>query len=168
MLPGFCLDRPPRFFYPRPTKERPKICLGRGICALEDTLLSETCLKVRTYECDSHGHVNNAVYLNYLEHGRMEALNQRGFSLGGLRQKGFLIVVRRVEIDYKAPAREGDQLVIRTYLKAHSKMKGVFTQEILRPSGQTSIAKADVTWAFLDLEGKPRPIPDFFQEAFGF
>ena len=135
---------------------------------MQDREIFEAHLKVRTYECDSHGHVNNAVYLNYLEHGRMEALNQKGFSLEGLRKKGFLIVVRRLEIDYRAPAQEGDQLVIRTYLKDHSKMKGIFAQEIVKQSGQTPIAAADVTWAFLDLKGKPRPIPDFFREAFGF
>ena len=32
-------------------------------------------LIVRTYECDSYGHVNNAVYVNYLEYGRMQFLN---------------------------------------------------------------------------------------------
>lgn len=98
----------------------------------------------------------------------MEALNERGFSLEGLRQKGFLIVVRRLEIDYKAPAREGDKLVVRTYLKDHTKMKGIFTQEILKEREETIIATADVTWAFVDLRGKLRPIPDFFREAFGF
>ena len=33
---------------------------------------------VRSYECDSYGHVNNAVYLNYLEFARMSALLEKG------------------------------------------------------------------------------------------
>ena len=37
--------------------------------------------KVRSYECDSYGHVNNAVYLNYLEFARMSALEENGFTL---------------------------------------------------------------------------------------
>ena len=56
---------------------------------------------MRTYECDSYGHANNAVYLNYLEYARMEALNRKGLSLKKMKQMGFLIVVRRIEIDYR-------------------------------------------------------------------
>ena len=37
-------------------------------------------LKVRSYECDSYNHVNNSVYLNYLEYGRMEYLHSINFS----------------------------------------------------------------------------------------
>ena len=137
-------------------------------CTLKDREVFEADLKVRTYECDSYGHANNAVYLNYLEYGRMEALNKKGFSLAKLKQMGFLIVVRRIEIDYKVPAVEGDQLVIRTYFRDHSKMKGTFGQEILKREDQMMVAKAIVTWVFVDLEGRLQPIPRFFRDAFGF
>ena len=42
-------------------------------------MIFKTELKVRSYECDSYSHVNNAVYLNYLETARMDFLNQIGF-----------------------------------------------------------------------------------------
>lgn len=128
----------------------------------------ETNLTVRTYECDCYGHVNNAVYLNYLEYGRMAVLEEHGFSLAKLKQMGAIIVVRRIEIDYKAPAREGDRLVIRTCLKDHNKMKGIFSQEIFKQSDQILVARADVTWVFTDLEGKLIPVPQFFRDALGF
>lgn len=135
---------------------------------MESKELFEAHIKVRTYECDSYGHVNNAVYLNYLEIGRMAALNQKGFSLANLKQKGLVIVVRRIEIDYKAPATEGDELLIRTYIKDHSKMKGVFRQEILKASDRVLVARADVTWVFVNLEGRLIAVPEFFSTAFGF
>ena len=128
----------------------------------------EAYLTVRTYECDSYGHVNNAVYLNYLEYGRMAVLEKNGFSLAKLKQMGAIIVVRRIEIDYKAPAREGDRLVVRTYLKDHNKMKGIFSQEIFKQSDQILVARADVTWVFTDLQGKLIPVPQFFRDALGF
>ncbi|MBE9580382.1 MAG: acyl-CoA thioesterase [Proteobacteria bacterium] len=128
----------------------------------------EAYLTVRTYECDSYGHVNNAVYLNYLEYGRMAVLEKNGFSLAKLKQMGAIIVVRRIEIDYKAPAREGDRLVVRTYLKDHNKMKGIFSQEILKEPDLTLLARADVTWVFTDLQGKLIPVPQFFRDALGF
>jgi len=134
---------------------------------MKDKELFEAYLKVRTYECDSYGHVNNAVYLNYLEYGRVELLGERGLPLEKIKKKGVLIVIRRIEIDYKAAAREGDELVVRTYLKGHTKMKGIFCQEILKKSDHTVVAKADVTWVFTDLNGRLVPIPEFFRDALG-
>jgi YbgC/YbaW family acyl-CoA thioester hydrolase len=135
---------------------------------LQNKDIVEAYLSVRTYECDSYGHVNNAVYLNYLEYGRMAVLEKNGFSLAKLKQMGAIIVVRRIEIDYKAPAYEGDELVIRTCLKDHNKMKGVFFQEILKQSDEALVARADVTWVFTDLQGKLIPVPQFFRDALGF
>jgi len=135
--------------------------------SMKDKELFEAYLKVRTYECDSYGHVNNAVYLNYLEYGRVELLGERGLPLEKIKKKGVLIVIRRIEIDYKAAAREGDELVVRTYLKGHTKMKGIFCQEILKKSDHTVVAKADVTWVFTDLNGRLVPIPEFFRDALG-
>jgi len=134
---------------------------------MKDKELFEASLKVRSYECDSYGHVNNAVYLNYLEYGRVELLEERGLSLATIKKKGVLIVIRRIEIDYKAAAREGDELVVRTYLKGHTKMKGVFCQEILKKSDQTALVKANVTWVFTNLNGRLVPIPEFFRDALG-
>jgi acyl-CoA thioesterase FadM len=58
--------------------------------------------------------------------------------------------------------------ISKTTLKDHNKMKGVFSQEIVKRSTNTLVAKADVTWVFVDLEGRLQPIPQFFQDAFGF
>jgi YbgC/YbaW family acyl-CoA thioester hydrolase len=77
----------------------------------------ESLHKVRTFECDFYGHVNNAIYLNYLEFARMEVLEKKGLTLTSLKKNGFMIVIRKVEIRFKFPAMAGDQLVIRTTLK---------------------------------------------------
>jgi acyl-CoA thioester hydrolase len=135
---------------------------------LKEKVVTEAHLKVRTYECDGYGHVNNAVFLNYLEYGRMAVLEKSGFSLSGLKERGVYIVVRRIEIDYKTPAREGDQLIIRSHLKDHDKMKGVFYQEILKQSEESLVARAHVTWVFTNLDGGLVPIPQFFLDALGF
>lgn len=135
---------------------------------MNENAVTETYLKVRSYECDSFGHVNNAVYLNYLECGRMDVLESGGFTLGALKARGVLIVVRRIEIDYKAPAKEAEHLLVRTYLKTHTRMKGVFGQEIIKQPDDILAVKADVTWVFVDGNGRLIPIPDFFKEALHF
>lgn len=74
----------------------------------------KTPLKVRTYECDSYNHVNNAVYLNYLEYGRMDFLKQIGFDYKGIIQRGFYIYVSHVDIYYKASAFFDDDLIVES------------------------------------------------------
>ena len=64
--------------------------------------------KVRDYECDIQGIVNNSVYQNYLEHARHEFLLSRNVSFAELAQQGTHLVVVRAELDYKAPLKSGD------------------------------------------------------------
>jgi acyl-CoA thioester hydrolase len=58
--------------------------------------------KVRDYECDMDHVVNNAVYLNYLEHARHELLLGLGIKFGELSKRGVSLVVTRIEVDFKA------------------------------------------------------------------
>ena len=67
-----------------------------------------TPLTVRPYECDSYGHVNHAVYVNYLEHARMQFLHAAGFDYKGMIADGFFTVIARLDISYRSPAYADD------------------------------------------------------------
>lgn len=69
-------------------------------------------LVVRSYECDSYNHVNNAVYLNYLEFARMEYLHACGFDYHGIFAAGYYLYVTHIDIYYKASALLDDKLFI--------------------------------------------------------
>jgi acyl-CoA thioester hydrolase len=112
---------------------------------------------VRTYECDSYGHVNNANYLNYLEYGRYEFLRAIGFDYPKAIAAGYGVYVARVEIDYKKAAVPDDVLVIRSWPVKTGAVSGTIAQEIKR--GDDLIAAAKVTWAFVDGRGTPVKIP---------
>ncbi|MFQ3620249.1 MAG: thioesterase family protein [Spirochaetales bacterium] len=123
--------------------------------------MKHTCsLTVRTYECDSYGHVNNAVYLQYLEYARMEFLKDAGFDYNAFRKAGLGLVVAKVCISYKAPAVFGDTLTIVTEPIRYRGPFGVFKQDIFRE--QTLIAEAEVSWFSVNTEGKPTPLPKEF------
>jgi acyl-CoA thioester hydrolase len=118
-------------------------------------------LKVRSYECDSYEHVNNAVYLNYLEYGRWEFLKSIGFDYKGIREEGFGIYVSRVEIDYKKSARCDDELTIESWPVKKGAVSGVIGQRIL--TGDEVLVEAKVRWAFMDLaKGAPCAVPSKF------
>ena len=120
-------------------------------------MVSECSLKVRTYECDSYGHVNNANYLNYLELARWEFLKDVGFDYFAMKEAGYGIYVSRVEINYKNPAITDDELLIKSWSIKKGAVSGVIAQEIWR--GDVLIVEAKVTWAFVDSKGKPAKIP---------
>ncbi len=120
-------------------------------------MIHECALTVRTYECDSYGHVNNAVYLHYLEFARTEYLKSIGFDYPAVVGAGYGLYVARIEIDYKRPAFAGDALRIRSRAVKKGAVSGVMAQEILR--GDDVVAEARVTWAFVDSSGMPCRVP---------
>ena len=118
-------------------------------------------LIVRSYECDSYGHVNNAVYLNYLEYGRMEYLHAINFDYKGIIAAGYYLYVTHVDIYYKASAFLDDELFIEVYPTKMKAVSGTFHQVIRKADG-TICAEADVTWCCVTKEGKPSKIPQEF------
>lgn len=118
---------------------------------------NECTLKVRTYECDSYNHVNNANYLNYLEFARYEFLKVIGFNYEKAIKSGYGTYISRIEINYKKPAFTDDELVIKTKPVKKGAVSGVLSQEIRR--GDDLIIEAKVTWVFVDSKGLPAKIP---------
>ncbi|MDR1100027.1 MAG: acyl-CoA thioesterase [Treponema sp.] len=120
-------------------------------------MITECSLQVRTYECDSYGHVNNANYLNYLEFARYEFLKTVGFDYPAAINAGYGVYVARVEINYKKPAVTDDILLINSWPVKKGAVSGIIAQEIWR--GDDLLADAKVTWAFVDSHGMPTKIP---------
>ncbi|MDR2842322.1 MAG: acyl-CoA thioesterase [Spirochaetaceae bacterium] len=118
---------------------------------------------VRTYECDSYSHVNNAVYLNYLEAGRYEFLKDIGFDYNAAVGDGYGMYIARVEIDYKKPAFVDDELTIETWPLKTGAVSGIVGQKITR--GSDIIIDAKVTWAFVDKSGTPAKMPEKYSVA---
>ena len=123
-------------------------------------------LKVRDYECDMDHVVNNAVYLNYLEHARHEFLVQIGINFGELSRRGTSLVVTRIEADFKASLTSGDSFVIRTSFSRQGRIRLLFKQGIYRLPDQRLMLSAVVTGTALNARGRPE-IPAQIEEALG-
>ena len=89
--------------------------------------------KVRDYECDLQGVVNNSNYQHYMEHTRHEFLESLGENFGKMHEKGVDGFVSRVEIQYKTSLKSGDSYIscLNVYKKG---VKLVFEQDIYRAS----------------------------------
>jgi len=117
----------------------------------------ECALEARSYECDSYGHVNNAVYLNYLEFARHQFMRDAGVRYDELRARGYGLVVSRVRIDFKSPVRYGEGLRVLTVPLAKGRVRCTFSQRIYR--AQVLVADAEVTWAAIGPDGRPARLP---------
>lgn len=123
-------------------------------------------LKVRDYECDMDHVVNNAVYLNYLEHARHEFLLGVGIKFGELSRQGISLVVTRIEADFRASLTSGDTFYVRTSLNRKGRIRLQFNQGIHRSSDNKLMLSAVVTGTALNERGRPE-IPLELDRALG-
>lgn len=100
-------------------------------------------MKVRDYECDLQGIVNNANYQHYIEHTRHEFLLSRGISFAALHEQGIDAVVARLNMAFKQPLRSGDEFISRLALRKDG-LRYVFQQDIYRYPDEKPIIKATV------------------------
>ena len=137
--------------------------------AVGDPQVHSCQLHVRSYECDAYGHVNNAVYLNYLEFARDEFVRHLGISMSDLLAAGYGLLIARVEIDYRRPATTGDHLRIDTVPLRRTLIGGILRQVVSRPGAEGAnggepevVAEAEVTWVSVDARGRPARLPAAF------
>ncbi len=122
---------------------------------------------VRSYELDSFGHVNHAVFLSYLEFARFNALEQGGFPYQELRARGWGVFVVRAEIDYVSQARLGDRLRIRTSAEEPGRTSVVLVQEIVQAHApETVVAQARITAVWVGEKGRPMRVPQEVVDIF--
>ena len=99
--------------------------------------------RVRDYECDLQGIVNNANYQHYLEHSRHLFCISRGLSFSDMHREGIDVVVARFAISYKQPLRPNDQYTCRLRVEKE-RVRYVFYQDIFRTADNALCASARV------------------------
>jgi acyl-CoA thioester hydrolase len=121
-------------------------------------------LEVRFRDCDPMGHVNNAVYLTYLEQARFAQWGALwGFGeqpLPGNRTPAPGIILARVEIDYRKPARYGDRLEFRIGLAGIGRSSFTYEYEIVDAGGAVVAVARSVQVMYDYALGHPVPVPD--------
>jgi len=121
--------------------------------------------KVRDYECDLQGIVNNANYQHYLEHTRHEFILTEGINFADLLAQGIFTVVARIDIAFKTPLKSGDEFVCKLNLKKEG-VKYVFYQGIYRLPDNALCIKAKVDTVAL-VNGKLTAKCEVLDRVFG-
>lgn len=120
-------------------------------------------LHVRYAETDQMGVVYHANYLVYMEEGRTRLMAERGFPYDEIERAGNALVVRRADVRYRAGARYGDEIVVRTRVAGVRAASVTFTYELERGSDGQLLATGSTELCCVDLrrDGRPPvPLPD--------
>lgn len=130
----------------------------------------ETRLRVRYAECDPMGVAHHSSYIPWLEIGRTEILRDSGVTYAQMEAGGVLLVVTRLEVAYKAPARYDDEVVVLTRVSGGKRARLDHEYEVWIDKndgrGRSVLcATANSTLACVDANGRPKPLPEWIRAA---
>lgn len=120
-------------------------------------------VEVRFRDTDALGHVNNAVYLSYLESGRL-AYMRRVFGVTDWRKIEF--IVARVEIDYRSPSFAGETLTVGTRVCRLGGASFDMAYRIIEKTKGRLVAEAKTVQVCFDYKAnKVKRIPEDFMDT---
>ncbi len=125
----------------------------------------ETTIRVRYAETDRMGLLHHANYLVYFEQARTELLRSLGLTYKDMEDQGFLLVVTKVEVRFRRPARYDDLLTVRTTVEKTMMVRIDHRYEVFC-EGQL-LAEGSSTLACVDRDGRPQMLPEFLREEDG-
>jgi acyl-CoA thioester hydrolase len=114
--------------------------------------------RVRYAECDPMGYLHHAKYFEFFEMGRMELLRHTGISYRDMEERGFFIVVAKLECKYLKPARFDDELKLRVSIERMTRARIDHRYELFRDD--QLICQANTTVACVDRAGHLIPMPE--------
>ena len=114
---------------------------------------------------DENGHVNNVVYVQWLQDAALHHAQSTG-CIAATAALGASWVVRTHHVEYLAPAFAGDTLTMLTWVANFHKVRSLRKYKIIRTNDQTIVARAETDWVFVNAKtGRPLTIPDDIKDT---
>lgn len=113
--------------------------------------------RVRYRECDPMGVVYHSHYIDYFEAARTEGLRDNGIVYKNLEEKGIMMPVIDLAVQYKRPAMYDDLLEIKVIVPTPPRYKTKIEYEVRRAEEDPILVTGHVTLCFVDMETR-RPV----------
>jgi acyl-CoA thioester hydrolase len=114
----------------------------------------ETEIRVRFNEVDQWGMVWHGHYISYFEIGRIDLARGFGLTPADFVKMGYTAPVIELKCNYKEPARNDEELIIRTTLEKPTKAALTFKYQILRKRDKKLLIEGETTQVLLDKNGE--------------
>ena len=117
---------------------------------------------------DVMGHVNNTEYLRFMEQIAWHHTQALGLGWDKYQQLNRGMVARRTEVDYLAPAFEGESLLVGTWIVENDERISITRRyQIIRESDGLTLLRGRTRWVYVALDsGKPRRMPPEFLSGY--
>ncbi len=110
-------------------------------------------------------HVNNLRYLEWFIETAIEHAESMGWGMKTCKDLGLAWVATKHCIEYKRPAYQNDELIIKTWIQKVTATRITRIYECYR--GEELISKADTIWVLVDYNAeRPRAIPKALKTKF--
>lgn len=117
--------------------------------------------RIRHYECDMYGHLNNVNYVRYMQETALDASAAVGWDTERYRAIGHQWLIRETNIEFLQPLLWNDEVEVTSYVVDFRRVQSRRRYEFRRVADDILVANADTNWVFLNSEtGKPASIPD--------
>jgi len=114
---------------------------------------------------DENGHVNNVVYVQWMQDIAVEHYA----SIGGVEAQGpnATWVVREHRVEYLLPAFAGEEVEIKTWIENIRRVRSLRKYEFVRRADGKVLVRGETDWVFVDVKtGSPRAIPAEVEKVF--
>jgi len=124
----------------------------------------EMIVSVPPEDIDEQNHVNNTVYLRWVQ--EVATAHWRAVATADARENIGWVVLRH-EIDYKAPACVGDEIVLRTWIGKSMRLTFERFTEIRRSGNDQLLSNARTLWCPINAQtARPTRVPAEVREQF--
>lgn len=118
-------------------------------------------------DVDFLGHVNNVVWVRFVIQIAEAHVRSRASASSSVRASGAQWIVRRHEIDYRASANAGEEIVEETWVEEIRGARSLRASRFTRASNGELLVEALTQWAFVDAGTlRPRRIPRELIDAY--
>ena len=126
-------------------------------------------LTVQSAELDELGHVNNVVYLTWIEQVARAHAEAVGAGFAEMSRVGVVAVVRKHSVHYHRPALLGDSVELHTRIVEGMGLRAVRANRITHAASGELLADGNTEWVWVNpVTGRPKRPPEELLHRFGF
>jgi acyl-CoA thioester hydrolase len=130
-------------------------------------IIHERSFRIRHYECDAFGHLNNVSFLRFMQETAYDASAAVGYDMVCYENTGTRWFIRETHIEYLAPVYYGDTVIVRSWVRDFHRVRSIRAYEMFQKGSGKMVARAWSDWVYIEADRfRPITIPMEMKKAF--